>query len=87
MTDRIKATPLDEDGNPKGEPFTFEAVSMELTFTEVNPELIDLVTGGTAEPITSLEVYAPIKRTFWQWLRRKPRQYRVVYIPSVRRIK
>jgi len=37
--------------------------------------------GLATEPEFSLTLTVPIERTFWQWLRRKPRQYRAIHVP------
>lgn len=62
-------------------PFT-----MEFTLAEVDPAVLGILTGGVMgsppEPTFAIEVHAPIKRTFWQWLRRKPRQWTRTYIPN-----
>lgn len=65
------------------EPFHFEKSEVKIEFVAVDPELLDVLTGGVFEtaPVFSVEVHSPIKRTFWQWLLRKPRQHRTYYIP------
>lgn len=66
----------------------FKTLSMEMTFGTVNAEALGILTGGVMgtppPPSFALEMWAPIKRTFWQWLRRKPRQYTRYYIPNAR---
>lgn len=73
------------------ERFEFKAISMEpitidFTLQDVDPEVLGILTGGVMgtkpEPTFSLEVKYPVKRTFWQWLRRKPRLWNHVYIPN-----
>jgi hypothetical protein len=66
----------------------FEPLSVEIEFCQVDPELLNLLTGGafdkdtpTEQPTFAVEAYIPIKRTFWQWLLRKPRQHKIIYIP------
>lgn len=68
--------------------------SFELQLQEVDPDLLSLLTGGWVaqdpklEPEFSVEVWSrqPVKRTFWQWLRRSPVEYTtsVHYIPNAR---
>lgn len=63
-------------------------LSMDVTFAAVDPKLLGILTGGdfgTAPPATfSLEAVVPVKRTFWQWLRRRPRQHMRYVIPNAR---
>jgi len=63
----------------------WETVSLEVSFGEVNPEALGLLTGGVLgtppEPVFSLTVSGPVKRTFWQWLRRRPKRWQTVVIP------
>lgn len=54
--------------------------SMDIEFATVDPDLFAILT-GTAPPTFAVEVTTPIKRTFWQWLFRRPVQYSVIYIP------
>lgn len=65
-----------------------KSVSAEVTFQGVDPEVLGLLTGGVLgsapEPTFAVEVHAPIKRTFWQWLRRKPKRWQYTYIPHAR---
>jgi hypothetical protein len=65
-----------------------EPERFEIEFCQVDPELLNLLTGGafdkdtpTEQPSFAVEIVRPIKRTFWQWLLRKPRQYQTIYIP------
>lgn len=63
----------------------FEVKSSEIEFCAVGPEVLDILTGGPlSKPEFSVEVVTPIKRTFWQWLLRKPKQHRTYYIPRAR---
>jgi hypothetical protein len=64
----------------------FEPLRVEIEFCQVDPGLLDVLTGGVFEtaPVFAVEVHAPIKRTFWQWLLRKPRQHRTYYIPRAK---
>lgn len=66
-------------------PFS-EEFEVKIEFRAVDPELLDILTGGIFEtaPVFAVEVHAPIKRTFWQWLLRKPRRYQNTYIPRAR---
>jgi hypothetical protein len=61
---------------------------VEIQFCQPDPEVLNLLTGEAFEDsqtsACSVEIYAPIKRTFWQWLLRKPQQYRTYYIPRAR---
>jgi hypothetical protein len=60
--------------------------SMEVEVKGVDPGVLGLLTGGVLgtppPPSFSIEVRAPIKRTFWQWLIRKPCQYNHYFIPN-----
>ena len=63
----------------------FKPLSVEIEFCNVDPAVLDILTGGPlSEPVFSVEVFHPIKRTFWQWLRRKPKRYQHVIIPRAR---
>jgi hypothetical protein len=46
------------------------------------------LTGSTDWNATNYEagmtINTPIKRTFWQWLRRKPIQWSMTFIPAAR---
>lgn len=59
--------------------------SVEMTFNAVDPELLKILWGGYRPDgmKQGVTVYAPIRRTFWQWLLRKPHQQRVVHFPNV----
>lgn len=63
---------------------------MEVTFGDVDPEVLGILTGGALgtppEPTFSVEVAVPARRrTFWEWLRRKPRHLAAFYyIPQAR---
>lgn len=60
-------------------------VQIELTTYGVDPDLLKILFGGY-QPNgmhRGLTIYAPIRRTFWQWLRRRPIQQRVVHYPNV----
>lgn len=61
----------------------FEARSVKIEFCRVDPELLDVLTGGVFEtaPVFSVEVIRPIKRTFWQWLLRKPKRVQHIILP------
>jgi hypothetical protein len=63
-------------------------LTLDCTFQEVDPEVLGILTDGdfgTAPPATfSLEAVVPVKRTFWQWLRRRPRQHMRYVIPNAR---
>jgi len=66
-----------------------KSLSMEIEFCDVDPDLLHLMTGGVlhpeAQPSTvAVEVSTPVKRTFWQWLRRKPRQWCYLYFPNAK---
>lgn len=68
-------------------PTAFESIKMDVQFQEVDPELVALLTGsGDYKPGTlhSLQVASPVKRKWWQWLLRRPREYRYLYLPSVK---
>jgi hypothetical protein len=66
----------------------FESFSMEVTFCDVNPERIKLLTGQDLKkaeyPTFALEIWQTHKRTFWQWLRRRPKPVTRTYIPRAR---
>jgi hypothetical protein len=72
----------------QAEPVTEKRLSMEVTFAAVNPELMGILTGGvmgtSPAPTFSLEAVVPVRRTFWQWLRRRPRQHMRYVIPNAR---
>lgn len=61
-------------------------VNVELTSCEVDPDILQIMFGGygTDGVQHGLTVYAPIRRTFWQWLLRKPVQQRVTHFPNVK---
>lgn len=63
-------------------------ITMEVAFTDVDPEALGLLTGGVMgtmpESTFSIAVNYPVKRTFWQWLRRKPKQWHRVVVPNAR---
>lgn len=68
-----------------------EPMTFEIEFCQPDPEVLDILTGGafskdtpTKQPVFGMEIVVPIKRTFWQWLLRKPRQHRTIYVPRVR---
>ena len=70
------------------EEYNVKPFSVEMTFAAVDPEVLGILTGGAlgapTPPTFSIEVTSPIKRTFWQWLTRKPRRYQTIYIPNAR---
>lgn len=63
-------------------------ITVEFTAHDVDPAVLGILTGGalgTPPPASfAIEMWHPIKRTFWQWLRRKPRQWQRYYIPNAR---
>lgn len=67
-------------------------ITVEFTMEEVDPEVVNLLWGAKpGTPIKdatqaghSVEMTIPIKRTFWQWLLRRPVQYRRILIPNAR---
>lgn len=66
---------------------SFENFEVESEFCQPDPEALKLLTGDLSTdkcPTYSVEIYTPIKRTFWQWLLRKPKRYRTHYIPRMR---
>lgn len=69
--------------NPFETPDPYEPFSVEIQVSYVDPMLLNMLIGGAPYPeqVYGIELYIPIKRTFWQWLRRSPRQYKRVYIP------
>lgn len=64
------------------EPQKFENLTLEVEFCQPNPDLLELLAGGAPEKAYAIEMMCPVKRTFWQWLFRKPRQYRGYYVPN-----
>lgn len=68
-----------------GERIEFKPITMEMTFHDVDPELLGVITGGVMgtppSPTFSVTINSPVKRTFWQWLRRRPRRWQQIYIP------
>lgn len=69
--------------------FEFKPFTMEVEFQGVSPETLGILTGGvygmrtfgSDGPTVAVDFYYPVKRTFWQWLTRKPRQWQYVLIP------
>jgi hypothetical protein len=65
-----------------------KTTSASITFGAVSPEVMNILTGGalrtSPDPSFAIEVHTRIKRTFWQWLTRKPSRYRTTYIPNAR---
>lgn len=79
------------DATNDSNPFDFRRLTIQCEFDDVDPEVLDILTGGAfvkngvqAQQTFSFEVLTPIKRTFWQWLRRKPRPVRRIYIPNAK---
>lgn len=71
----------------------FTKLSVGVEFKTLNPELLSLLTGGVlggegTEPTgTLVAVYKiPVRRSIWQWLLRRPRQYTThhMYIPRAK---
>lgn len=60
-------------------------IEIDFTPCEINPEVLQLLTGGFQPDglRRGVTLYIPIRRTFWQWLRRKPVQKRVIHMPNV----
>lgn len=63
--------PETEDWEPK-------PILLEVSFNEVDPNVLGIMTGGglNSEPerTFSLDLFTPARRrTFWEWLRRKPK--------------
>lgn len=71
-----------------GRPPSMQSMTVEMTFGDVSPEVLEILTGGAFSaapaPTFSVEVKTAIKRTFWEWLTRRPRRYHTVYIPHAR---
>lgn len=61
-----------------------EPLSVEIEICAVDPAVLDILTGMVDEPVYSVEVFYPIKRTFWQWLLRKPKPYQYAIIPRAK---
>lgn len=72
----------------------FKTFSVELELLGVNPDLIDVLTGAVEvrgvsvfsspdRPNFSADAWIPIRRRWWEWLLRRPRQYRYVFLPNV----
>lgn len=60
----------------------FKPMSMEVSFSNVDPEILNLMFGDAPkEPVFSVEVWNKKRRTFLQWLLRRPRKYSYVAIP------
>lgn len=78
----------DEYGFP--ETWASKPISLDLTFNEVDPELLGILTGGfmgtPPAPTFSIEAFIPARRrTFWEWLRRKPKHLaHSILIPHAR---
>jgi hypothetical protein len=66
----------------------FKPITVEMTMVDVDPAVLGILTGGvlgtTPKPTFAVEVHAPVKRTFWQWLTRKPKMWRHILIPHAR---
>lgn len=62
-----------------------EPKTVQIEFGAVDPKLLELLWGGAVDdrpaPVVSIEVLAPVRRTFWQWLFRKPRQWVTIFVP------
>ncbi len=60
-------------------------IEIELTKYEINPELVQILTGGYQPDglRRGVTYYIPWRRTFWQWLRRRPAQKRGIHMPNV----
>lgn len=57
---------------------------IELTGESVQDGKIVASGGWCAPPNFSFDIYLPPRRrTFWQWLRRKPKISRRIYLPSL----
>lgn len=67
-----------------------QPLTVEMTFKDVDPEVLGILTGGVmgspSAPEFSIEVHSSgRRRTFWEWLRRKPRHLPYhAYIPHAR---
>jgi hypothetical protein len=69
-------------------------ITLEVEFQDVNPAVLGILTGGggvygmrafgSEEPTVSIDFHYPIKRTFWQWLTRKPKRWGHTLIPHAR---
>lgn len=75
------------DFEPMG--WTDTPISLDYTLSDLDPELLNLLTGWTPgterKQQVSIEIKQKIrvKRTFWQWLLRRPIRYteQVIFIP------
>lgn len=67
----------------EGKPDYLRTVSVEFTSMDVDPELLSILI-GQPKPDFAIEIHAPVKRTFWQWLRRKPPLWNHWYVPNVK---
>jgi hypothetical protein len=74
-------------------PVFHDTYTMEVKVNEVDPDLLGILTGGAfgTPPSAefSLNVFTPARRrTFWEWLRRKPKHHAVhTYFPRVKMAK
>lgn len=63
-------------------------MTVKMAFTAVNPAVLGILVRQDRDapppPTFALEAVIPIKRTFWQWLRRRPRQHQRILIPHAR---
>lgn len=65
-------------------------LTVEVQFANPSPEVLGILTGGVMgeKPADtfSLDVFTPARRrTFWEWLRRKPKHLAsATYFPNVR---
>lgn len=78
---------------PEPDMFAFDWLKplvFEVEFQDVDPESLGILTGGVMgtppAPTFSLDVTVPARRrTFWEWLRRRPRHLATRYfIPNAR---
>lgn len=75
---------------PVSTEFWGQTHSMKVEFGNVDPEVLGILTGGvlgkTPAPTFAIEVISPgRKRTFWEWLRRKPKHLPYhAFIPNAR---
>jgi hypothetical protein len=69
---------------------TMKSVTLNVEFQQVDPDLLGILTGGVMgnPPAPTFEIdvaYPARRRTFWEWLRHKPKHHAgFVYMPSVR---
>jgi hypothetical protein len=64
-------------------PMMHERVKVEFCFNQVDPDLLEILTGGgwkKPAPYTEVVVYAPTKLKWWERLLRRPQKWDIVLV-------